>query len=184
MTAEASGKLVGLVGDVPEDFAKTLCRFLKECTEEHDKQFPGGKPPRDWCKEPSLDPECETRAQERGKKIDECCTAKVKEFARTSNTSFAGTVKAQVGLTAFGHICRPDVIAGRPPNIRGVWDFKTSCPPLPQGAPAPAWPTYGDGPRDRKTVHKSWYGKTQQQIYREASGVDAVMIHENSTACK
>jgi hypothetical protein len=172
---------------VPDNFEEVLCRFLKECTEKYDEQFPGGKPKKEWCKQPSSDPDCPTKGTERGKKIGECCEKKINDVKKVSKSDFSKTVKAEqwVKVDELGGSCKPDVHAGTPPNCAGVWDFKTSCPPLHPDAPPPDWPIYGDGTNfTRFTKNEGWHGKSQAEVYEKACGSEPVMIHENSEACK
>lgn len=177
----------GMPVPVPDNFAKVLCKFLKECTEAHDKNIPGGKPTKAWCKQPGSAPG-DTNATERGKAIDKCCEEKINDVKKKSTTDFSKTVKTQqwTKVPELGGYCCPDVTAGVASGggVAGVFDFKTSCPPLPPGAPQPNWPKYGDGTgMTRFTKNKSWHGKRQDELYKKACGKDPVMIHENSEAC-
>jgi len=169
----------GIPVPVPDNFVEVLCRFLRECTEAHDK---GGKPTRSWCKQPSGTPG-ETNAMQRGKDIDACCEKKINDVKGRSKSEFAKTVKTQewMEVPGLGGSCKPDVVAGVPPNI---FDFKTSCPPLPPSAPPPDWPVYGDGTGGtRATKNKSWHGRSQGEVYEKASGNTATMVHANSEGC-
>lgn len=188
-TADLAGTLPVVV-PVPDNFEEVLCEFLKKCTEDYDKRFPGGQPPADWCRQSSSVPKQPTKGTERGSEIDKCCEKKIQDVKRVSKSDFSKTVQTQAPVASFGGTCYPDVIAGTPPNCTGVWDFKTSCPKLEPGAPQPNWPLYGDGKKTpngrftRKTANEGWHGKTQAEVAKEGTGKKPVMIHENSEACQ
>lgn len=170
-------------------FEKILCRFLKECTDTHDGR---GPPTKEWCDAPGSEPG-KTKGMERGSAIDKCCEEKVKAENRKpkSVSGFPDNVMAQTKVymkkppEGLGGFCKPDVIVGRPPKCDGVYDFKTSCPPLPADSPQPAWPMYGDGTNyTRKVENKNFWGKRQNEVAAKACGKEPVMIHANSDACK
>jgi hypothetical protein len=79
-----------------------------------------------------------------------------------------------------GGWCKPDVMVGTPPSCQAVFDFKTSCPLTPSSKAS--WPIYGPG--GRTAPNPSYNGKTQAAIYKDACGVQPVIIHPNSEACK
>lgn len=170
---------------IPDNFNDVLCRFLRECTAEHDRRFANEKPPRDWCKAPSSNPNFPSQAAERGDAVDKCCKRKINDVKQRSKSPFSKSVQTDQPVNVLGGTCYPDVSVGIAPNCQGVWDFKTSCPPLPKGAPEPAWPVYGTGERfTRATRNTAWHGKSQKELYVKGCGTPLVtMIHENSEAC-
>jgi len=176
-TVDLAGEVDPLTPAELDKFREVLCRFLKECTDEHDA---AQTPTEDWCKK--SDANGKTNAQLRGTAIDECVSKKVKDVKRRSKSNLANQTFVQTGLTSRGHICKPDFFLGRPPNIQKVFDIKTSCPP---GKLAPDWPIYSPtgGPGLYQTPHEEWHGSSQEEIYAEAAnGAPVDMVHEET--CK
>lgn len=165
----------GITVEALAKFTKTLCKFLKECTEAHDK---GQPPDAQKCNSPGNG--ADFYHQERGKAIDECCKEKIESKKPPGS---AVRTDPWISVPGLGGSCNPDVVVGTPPAA--VYDFKTSCPPKPPGAKPPNWPKYGDGKNyTRFTKNKSWHGKTQGEVYQKATGKEPTMIHANSPECK
>lgn len=166
----------GVTVEAIAKFTKTLCKFLKECTEAHDK---GNPPDKAKCDSPGTPPHDFYRT-ERGEAIHTCCKNKIEE--KKPQGSIVRT-DPWMPVPGLGGHCKPDVVVGSPP-CPAVFDFKTSCPPLPPSSPTPAWPVYGNGPRQRRTQNTSWHGKSQADVAQRACGKRPTMIHANSPECK
>lgn len=171
-TANMSGA-GGITVEAIAKFTKTLCRFLKECTEAHDK---GQPPDKAKCDAPG---KSKLYYLERGDAIDQCCKKKIEDKKPKGSV-----VQTKAEMPVLGGTCYPDVVVGSPP-CPAVYDFKTSCPPKPPGAKPPNWPKYGDGTGfTRFTANEDWRGKTQAEVYNKACGKEPTMIHANSPECK
>jgi hypothetical protein len=162
----------GITVEAIAKFTKMLCKFLKECTEAHDKGTP---PDKARCDAPGAAPP-DTYAMDRGTAIDKCCKEKIE--AKKPKGSVVRTDR-WMEVPGWGGSCQPDVVVGSPP-CHAVYDFKTSCPP---SKPKPDWPIYGNGPRQRRTQNLSWHQKSQADVYQRACGKRPTMIHAKSPEC-
>jgi hypothetical protein len=173
-----------------EQFARLLCRYLKECTDAQDN----GKPPaRDQCRQSSSKYPGKTYGQERGLDIDKCVKDKVNKAKKPDSAvklpgyrdPVSRQTTPQVPVPGLGGNCEPDVIVGTPPKCDAAYDIKTNCPPRSKANGKPPWPTYGDGSNYTYTAaQESWHGKTQEEVYEKACGVKPTMIHANSPECQ
>ncbi|NDW45538.1 DUF4150 domain-containing protein [Ruegeria sp. PrR005] len=187
-TVDLGGNLdPALVGQ----FGKWLCVALQDCTAQADGKNPSPLTGA-WCKKKGSG-DFPSKAAERGAEIDACVEKKISDEKAKGPDPVFDEVKTQewVNVPVLGGACRPDIIVGKPRNCDAVFDVKTSCPPLPKGAPPPKWPVYGDGGFSakqgcytRKASRKSWHGYSQKDIAHLACGAEPQMVHENSETCK
>jgi uncharacterized Zn-binding protein involved in type VI secretion len=161
---------------------KALCQIINQCENEVNsaKFGPGNKPTKEWCRAPGSDPS-KTNAMEIGEEKAKCAENKVNQRKAKSDTPLSKDVQAEKYVPVpGGGWCKPDVMVGTPPSCQAVFDFKTSCPLTPSSKAS--WPIYGPG--GRTAPNPSYNGKTQAAIYKDACGVQPVIIHPNSEACK
>jgi hypothetical protein len=174
-------------------FEATLCKILKDCNQKLNDMLFRGLPPTPY--------DC-ARKTERGEPypvfignvIDKCVKNEITRRKAAKDSTIPRdtrcpeyTPKQMVAVPGGGN-CLPDIMIGRPPNCRAVYDIKTKCPPARQID----WPVYRSNLtaadrallRVRGAPNSRYDGRTQADIYKDACGPAPVLVHPYSDDCK
>jgi len=171
-------------------FEAVLCEILKKCDADVNRHYCGGTPTRAQCEQIAANGKPYSAFL--GNEKDKCVKQEIQKRQQAGDPAIPpGTTMPDFSTMVpvpGGGRCMPDIMVGAAPHCDAVYDIKTQCPPRGK----PSWPRYYYGLKDsdlkllkgRKAPNAKYHNKTQFHIYKDACGVDPIMIHPYSEDCK